>query len=281
MRTFLRYFFLALVLLIVALISALAAMSFAIHGREVPVPDMRGKTPTEARLMAEQAGLVVQAESNYYSPTVPEGRVLSQMPAAGTIVRRGWEIRFALSLGPQRITIPQVVGQSERVADINIAERGLELGSTSRTELPSPVIAGRVVGQNPPADATDISAPRISLLVAGEPAPQSFVMPRFMGLPLGSVTITLQKAGLLVGKVTMTTATPPDNSLPAAETPGSATTPVPILPTPTSSAAISSTSTLPPGTPPAAISPASIVVSQDPAPGQKVSAGNAVNFVVR
>jgi beta-lactam-binding protein with PASTA domain len=274
MRTFLRYFFLALVLLIVALISALAAMSFAIHGREVPVPDMRGKTPNEARLMAEEAGLVVQAESNYYSPTVPEGRVLSQMPAAGTIVRRGWEIRFALSLGPQRITIPQVVGESERVADINIAERGLELGSTSRTELPSLVTADRVVGQNPPADATDISAPRISLLVAGQQAPQSFVMPRFIGQPLGSVTITLQKAGLSVGKVTMTMATPPDNSQPAAETP--ATTPVPISPPTTSS-----TSTLPPATSPAAISPASIVVSQDPAPGQKVSTGNAINFVVK
>jgi len=275
MRTFLRYFFLALVLLIVALISALAAMSFAIHGREAPVPDMRGKTPNEARLMAEEAGLVVQAESNYYSPTVPEGRVLSQMPAAGTIVRRGWEIRFALSLGPQRITIPQVVGQSERVADINIAERGLELGSTSRTELPSPVTAGRVVGQNPPADATDISAPRISLLVAGQQAPQSFVMPRFIGQPLGSVTITLQNAGLSVGKVTM--ATPPDNSQPAAETPASAMTPSPISPAMTSS----TTSTLPPVTSPAAISPASIVVSQDPAPGQKVSTGNAINFVVK
>jgi eukaryotic-like serine/threonine-protein kinase len=260
MRAFLRYFFLALVLLIVALLSALAAMTFAIHGREVAVPDLRGKTPAEARRVAEDAGLAAQVESNYYSPSVPEGRVLSQMPAADTIVRRGWGIRLALSLGPQRISIPQVVGESERVAHISISERGLELGSTSRTEMPT-AAADRVIGQNPPANATDISAPRISLLVAQEPVPQSFVMPSFIGRPMGSVTISLQSAGLSVGKTTM--ATSPDSSQIAAEATAS-------------SVGVSSAAT-----PIPAISAASIVISQDPAPGQKVTAGAAINFAVK
>src|SRR5882724_5236180 len=120
MRGLFRLFWMALVLLVVALLSALTAMRFAIHGREVSIPDLRGKTPIEARRLADDTGLAVAVERSYYSPTVPEGRVLSQMPAPGTTVRPGWEVRLALSLGPQRVAIPQVVGDSERAAAITI-----------------------------------------------------------------------------------------------------------------------------------------------------------------
>src|SRR5438876_12325381 len=98
MKSFFRFALLALMLLIVALLSALTAMRLAIHGREVAVPDLHGRTPIEARRLAEEAGLTTLAERNYYSPTVPEGRILSQMPSAGATVRRGWEVRLALSL---------------------------------------------------------------------------------------------------------------------------------------------------------------------------------------
>jgi beta-lactam-binding protein with PASTA domain len=104
----------SLVLVLVAVVSALVAMSLAIHGREVTVPDLQGKSPAEARRIAEDTGLTADVEREYYSTTMPEGKVLSQMPAAGTIVRSGWELRLTLSLGPQRAAIPAVTGQSEQ-----------------------------------------------------------------------------------------------------------------------------------------------------------------------
>src|SRR5258708_24946064 len=139
----------ALVLLIVALTSALIAMRLAVHGSEVNVPDLRGKTPAEARRIAEDNGLAAQVESNYYSAVAPQGKILSQMPAAGTLVRRGWEVRLALSLGPQRVAIPQVVGSSQRAAGINIAERGLILRSTASVKLPGSD-TDQVLHQDPP-----------------------------------------------------------------------------------------------------------------------------------
>ena len=48
MRKFFRMLLLALVLLTVALVSALTAMRFAIHGREVTIPKLVGMTPLEA-----------------------------------------------------------------------------------------------------------------------------------------------------------------------------------------------------------------------------------------
>ena len=159
MRKFLRILWIALVLLIVALLSALTTMRLAIHGREITVPDFQGKTPVEARRIADDNGLDVQIEREYYSPTVPRGRVLSQMPAAGTVVRRGWELRLALSLGPQRVAIPQVVGESERAATISMDERGLDPGSIAGVQISS-VPAGQVVAQNPLPNATDVAAPK-------------------------------------------------------------------------------------------------------------------------
>jgi beta-lactam-binding protein with PASTA domain len=255
MRGLFRLFWMALVLLMVALLSALTAMRFAIHGREVSIPDLRGKTPMEARRLADETGLAVAVERSYYSPRVPEGRVLSQMPAPGTTVRPGWEVRLALSLGPQRVAIPQVVGDSERAAAISIAQRRLELGPTASIQIPG-IGPGQVIGQNPPANATDVSAPKISLLVSQETQPQAFVMPTFIGQPLGSVTGTLKSAGFTVGKVTLApfdSGAAPENTASAAEASQLA----------------------------AAASPASIIVSQDPVPGSKVLAGSAINFVVK
>src|SRR5258708_33290188 len=189
----------ALVLLIVALTSALIAMRLAVHGSEVHCPALRAKSPDEARRIAEDNGLAAQVESNYYSAVVPQGKILSQMPAAGTLVRRGWEVRLALSLGPQRVAIPQVVGSSQRAAGINIAERGLELSSTASVKFPG-TDAGQVLAQDHPANSADIAAPKMSLLVSDQTPPQAFVMPSFIGQPIGSVTITHQNAGFALGK---------------------------------------------------------------------------------
>ena len=81
MRNLLRYFLMALLLLVVALVSALTTMRLAIQVREVKVPDLRNKTPAEAKRLAELDGLAAQVDSNYYSAIIPEGRVLSQTPA--------------------------------------------------------------------------------------------------------------------------------------------------------------------------------------------------------
>ena len=244
MKSFFRLLLLALVLLVVALVSALTAMRLAIHGHEVAVPDLVGKSPVAARMLAEQSGLEVNVERQYYSPTVPEGKILSQLPPAGSQVRRGWQVRVAESLGPQRVAIPNVIGQSERAANINIRRRGLDVGAIAQMQLPD-APDSQVLAQAPPPNASGVSAPKISLLVAAPSQPQALVMPSFVGQPLGTVTQIVQDAGLHIGTVTLA-------ALPESSTP---TTPAP--------------------------SPASMIVTQNPAAGEKVIEGAAVNFEVR
>jgi beta-lactam-binding protein with PASTA domain len=257
MKSFFRFVLLTLVLLVVALVSALTAMRFAIHGREVSVPDMVGKTPAEARRIADAAGFQMDVERQYYSAKIPEGKILSQLPAPGTQVRRGWQIRVAQSLGAQRVEIPNVLGESQRAAEINIVRRGLDVGAVAQIGMRG-APPDQVLGQSPPPNASGIAAPKISLLTTESPLPQAFLMPNFTGQALGGVTLVLQDAGFRLGTVSI--------ALPAS---------APVAPVVDSSVETS------PPVPTPQPTPASVIVSQNPAPGAKIVTGSAVNFEVR
>jgi eukaryotic-like serine/threonine-protein kinase len=253
MKSLFRFAMMALVLVAVALVSALTAMRFAIHGQVVEVPAVVGLTPPEAERSAAGLGLQIDIERQYYSPQIPEGRIMTQLPLPGTKVRRGWQVRVAQSLGPQRVVIPDVTKQSERAAEWNIRRRGLDVASTAEMQLPGTPI-DQVLAQSPPANASQVAAPRTSLLVTVASDPPAYVMPSFVGQPLGSASRTLQDAGFKLGNVSM--APPPASAV--------------------STSAAPATSTAPPQP-----SPASMIVTQWPPAGQKVLAGAVVNFEVR
>jgi eukaryotic-like serine/threonine-protein kinase len=248
-RFFFRMTLLVLVLLLVALVSALTAMRLAIHGREVEVPKLVGLTPAEAARAVGAAGLQIAVERQYYNPKIPEGKIMSQLPEPGAHVRRGWQVRVAESLGPQRVVIPDVLGQSERAADFNIRRRGLDVGAIAQMAM-SGTSADQVISQSPPPNASGISAPKISLLITTAAEPLAFVMPNFVGQGLGSATMQLREAGMRVGDVSVT-------------------------PQPGGNGVIN----LPPTS--SQPSPASIIVMQNPAAGEKVIAGTTIYFEVK
>src|ERR1039458_4692280 len=199
MKSFFRFAILALTLVVVALVSALTAMRFAIHGQEVEVPAIVGLTVPDAGRSVAGLGLQIEVERQYYSPQIPEGRIMTQLPLPGTKVRRGWQLRVAQSLGPQRVAIPDVTNQSERAAEWNIRRRGLDLASTAEMQLPG-TPADQVLAQSPPANANQVAAPKTSLLVTVASDPSAYVMPSFAGQPLGSASRTLQSEERRVGK---------------------------------------------------------------------------------
>ncbi len=199
MRGFFRFLLLGLVLLIVAMTSALTAMRVAIHGREVVVPRFVGLTPVESERLAAQNGLLVEFESRFYSPDVPIGHILSQAPSAGEKVRRGWRVRIAESLGPQHVVIPDVVGQSSRAAEINLRRRGLEPGATVAHIPGQP--EDQVVAQSPPPAAVGVASPKVNLLYAAPPEARAYVMPNLVGRKLSDAARAIQDAGLKLGNV--------------------------------------------------------------------------------
>lgn len=193
MLRFLRLLFAVLVLIIVALASALISMRFAIHGREVSIPDLRGMTPAHAERAAATSGLELSVSDRFYSATVPEGHILSQQPEPGTRVRRGWRVEAAESLGPQLIDIPSLIGMSPRAAEIEIRRRGLEPGDAA--ELPmSGFPPQTILAQTPAPGAQGISAPRVSVLYAAAAPELAYAMPDLTGMNAAEAAAVIQSA---------------------------------------------------------------------------------------
>jgi beta-lactam-binding protein with PASTA domain len=259
----------ALAMLVVALLSAFITMRLAIHGREVKVPNLTGLTLAGASSQTRAVGLRLTLENRFYSPNTPPGHILAQSPAPGVTVRRQWAVRVTESLGAQQVAIPDLLGQSERTASINIRRLGLELGAVAHVAAPGE--PGVVIAQTPAPNAAGVDRPRVSLLLS-EPevaeSPQAFVMPSLAGLTLAGAAARAAAAGLrIVSAEDLNTHAPHAATTQASTSaPGSpSTTPAPIAsPTPPAAQAISF------GT----------VIAQSPAAGHRVVKGDPVHITL-
>jgi len=81
---------------------------------------------------------------------IPALHVISQAPPAGDQVPQGTEIAVAVSLGPEQVTIPDVVGFPLSVKRLDLEDLGLVIAVTD-TWSTEP--AGLIVHQEPPAGA--------------------------------------------------------------------------------------------------------------------------------
>ncbi|MGB8770583.1 MAG: PASTA domain-containing protein [Candidatus Korobacteraceae bacterium] len=244
MRRFFRYLVRVLVLFVVFMASALTAMRFAIHGRQTTVPKVVGMAPVQAERLLADHGLILEKGDRFFSSDVPEGRIISQAPAPGVQVRRGWRVSVAESMGPQRVVIPDLIGGSERAAEINIRRRGLELGSIASATIPG-APTDQIVAQSPPANAVNVSAPKISVLLAAPEERNSFVMPDLVGRSEDDAVSEIVGAGFHVAGIA-------SQSLPAGNNTSAAAAP----------------------------SPGGMVVRTTPAAGQRVYEGQGIGLEV-
>src|ERR1700722_6062280 len=169
---------LVMLLVAVALLSAIATMHFAIHGAEVQVPALAGMIVADARSQTAGLGLNLDVDNRYYSGDVAAGHILTQSPAPDTVVRREWRVRVAESLGPQQVDVPNTVGKEERVAALELRRAGLDVGPSAHLPY-GKAPEGTVLAQDPPAHAQDIAQPNVSLLIAApnDETVDGYVMP--------------------------------------------------------------------------------------------------------
>jgi len=195
--TFFQVASLLMLLVAVALLAAITTMHFAIHGAEVQVPSLKGMTVSDARSVTAGLGLNLNVDNRYYSGDVAAGHILTQSPPPGTVVRREWQVRVSESLGPQMVDVPEAVGLDQRVAELQLRRAGLEVGATVRLPYAAAAV-GTVLAQDPPAHAQDIAQPSVNLLVAApdDEAPDGYVMPDLVGLPVVSAQSALAKVGI-------------------------------------------------------------------------------------
>jgi serine/threonine-protein kinase len=180
------------------LLFAVASMRLALRAREVEVPDLSNRSANEATAMAAGLGLGIRVdELRRPDATVAAGRVLGQEPAAGTPLRRQRSVRVWLSAGVRAPSPPSIVGETERAAQIRLAEAGFALAGVS--EIRSDTQASEVVvGQDP---APTVAGDRVSLLVSRGEDGAGFVMPDLIGVTGDRATGLLRSQGFRVAVV--------------------------------------------------------------------------------
>lgn len=187
----------AIVLLIaIALASALITMRLAIHKAEVRVPDLSGLTFPEAAAQLRRNSLQSGVDGHFYSTTQAAGHVLTQSPPAGTLVRKFWQVRVTVSLGPQKVAVPSVDGMDENIATITIRRTGLKMGDMATMPY-AYAPENSVVAQTPLAHATNAESPQIGILTASAPPPlqNASVMPDLTGEPFTAAALAVVHAG--------------------------------------------------------------------------------------
>jgi eukaryotic-like serine/threonine-protein kinase len=185
-------------LLLTYLLFAALAMRLAIKTRDVVVPSLGGKTVNEASGVLIDSGLNLKVEdTRRVDATVPAGRIISQDPQPGVRTRRERSVKVWVSAGPRANTVPALLGESERTAQLRVAQDGLQLASMAEirsTEYP----AGAVIAQNPPAKS---SGNRVALLVNRGEHGATYVMPDLIGVNGDRAADLLRARGFRVSLV--------------------------------------------------------------------------------
>ncbi|WP_373485948.1 Stk1 family PASTA domain-containing Ser/Thr kinase [Acetobacterium malicum] len=184
-------------------IVAISVMAFAFFsGKTVEVPDVRGKTATEAKSTLEKLNLVLEIEKEVYNADVEAGQIITQNPESGKELQSGKTVKVTVSKGVKTGTVPSVIGLSETEAVKAIEAANFVVGEIKR-EYNSSYNADIVFQMNPSGNSTANEGTKVTIYVSkGE---DLVTVPSVIGQTEADAKSTITNAGLTVGAITYET----------------------------------------------------------------------------
>jgi beta-lactam-binding protein with PASTA domain len=181
----------------VALLAVALAIVLTQPSGPVTVPDVADRTEQAAGAALRGQGLVPEP-SLASSATVASGLVISQAPAAGTVVNKGTHVSIVVSGGPATAALLDVKGLTSDEAAERLSKAGFK--PTTRAQASTTVKSGVVIGTEPPAGTELQVGSTVTMLVSSGPAPVR--LPDVVGQSQASAESALTNAELAVGTVT-------------------------------------------------------------------------------
>jgi serine/threonine-protein kinase len=173
----------------------LAGLRVTTHAREVKVPDLRGKSVTEAKTALAGLGLVLRIdEPRRPDKSVPADHVLSQEPEPGNVVRRARPIRVRISDGEREPVLPVVSRLPEKTAEDALTAGQVVVGYRAEVRTAN-YPPGAVVAQDPDAGQR---AAKVNLLINRGDAGIGYVVPDLIGTLAAKATEVLRSQNFRV-----------------------------------------------------------------------------------
>ena len=184
-------FLLVLLALLVAGVVAAMQLFDSPETEQVTVPQVTNMTLRAAERRLEGEGLKVGAVTQENSDEVDQGRVLEQNPEPGESADSGSDVDLVISAGSEMVTMPDVLGLSERDATAQLSELGLNVNPESQ-ESDEP--EGIVVNTEP-RPATEVQAgSTVTIYVSTGPAE----VPNVVGMDEDAARAAIEDAGFVV-----------------------------------------------------------------------------------
>lgn len=161
----------------------------------VTVPDLTGLTPEEAELQILDAMLVPQRGEGVYNDQVEPGKVCAQSTVGGTQLSTFETVTYQVSLGKEKVAVPDVVGKNVKEARDILTQAGLSVDTTQVYN--DNVAAENVVSQSVAKDEQVDKGSTVTIEVSLGKKPAAKVsVPNVLTYDLDSAKRTLESAGL-------------------------------------------------------------------------------------
>lgn len=171
-----------------------------VHRGTIAVPDVVGESPEIAAQTAHDLGvLIVIEEPGVFTTATPQGNIAQQEPPPGFHVKVGSTVKVRLSLGGERIAIPDIRGESLHGGLRALEQVGLEPGR--RSQLEGQATGDRIIATDPAVGSVIAPDTEVDLLVNVSPATTMWVMPSLLSYPLQDVRPFCRRSQLRLAQV--------------------------------------------------------------------------------
>jgi len=188
----------AVLLMIVA---GLTSFLVSLRGaEETMVPDLRNETLVDAMLLLQERGISAEIEVRFSGDPALAGKVISQSPPAGTVVRAGKVVDLIVSKGARENRIGTYIGRT--LADIRAELRVLFSAGDATIQIGDVSYvfneeeAGRVLAQDPAPTTEITSITKVNLVISRGPDVERLNVPSFIGLPFELAVSRLSQSGI-------------------------------------------------------------------------------------
>jgi len=167
-------------------------------GNEVEVPDVCGKSLSEAQSMLNDFYLEGVASDKKWDDQIPENFVVSQKPSPTRRVKKGKKVFLVISKGREEVAVPNLLGLSRVEAQNFVTNMGLSVKEIKYVSSNFP--ANTVVRTDPSFNTYVKKSSEINLFVSSGGG-GGLTMPNLIGKNLWEARNSLQGLGLVLGEI--------------------------------------------------------------------------------
>jgi beta-lactam-binding protein with PASTA domain len=190
----------AVALALVLFIAFILSLNFLTHhGRSRTVPQVVGKSFSDARKILDNEGFDIVIQDSIYVDTLPALAILRQVPESDAVVKVNRTVYLTINRSvPPMIDMPNLIGYSFRNAEMNLSSAGLRLGDTTYKSdfAKNSVLEQLYNGDHIPPGTRIRMGSTISLVLGTGVGQNQFNVPNLVGWTYGEAKVKLEEYGL-------------------------------------------------------------------------------------